>query len=300
MDAKVAGGWSWDNIDDSIGATTSGADIPRESQWSDNSGGAADRSYPPGEPEQTQQRQKEDEQPPRPRRRYGPRTCRICLEQVEPTFINAEGAAGYFQREPRVVYESPADDGGRLFSPCKCKGSQKYVHEGCLEAWRRAAPTSDRHYWSCPTCKFDYQVGRLKWGRWITSKITRGALTLAVFILTIFFLGFIGDPIINLWLDPYNTIADTVTGSDYQPFVDDEDDGWVDHFLKGFVSMGVLGFLKTLVGMSPFYWFRIGGGDRRRRGRQRMENMSWIMILVGILTFVTVRHVHPTHEDITN
>lgn len=52
--------------------------------------------------------------------------------------------------------------------------------------------------------------------------------------------------------------------------------------------MGVLGFLKVLLA-SPLSYFRIGGGARgRTTGRDRYEQISWIIILVGVATFLTV------------
>ena len=53
--------------------------------------------------------------------------------------------------------------------------------------------------------------------------------------------------------------------------------------------MGVLGFLKVLIA-SPLTYFRIGGGGGRGRttGRDRYEQVSWIIILVGVGTFLAV------------
>lgn len=92
----------------------------------------------------------------RRRRHYPARTCRICLEVVEPTFHqDTSSLSSALKSEPRVTYES--EDGGRLLRPCKCKGSQKYVHEECLGAWRMADPLQKRNYYECPTCRYRYQ-----------------------------------------------------------------------------------------------------------------------------------------------
>lgn len=175
-----------------------------------------------------------------------------------------------------------------------CKGSQKYVHEGCLEAWRQAAPLSDRNFWQCPTCKFEYRLSRLSYGRWLSSKLLRVGITVAVMLITVFILGFVADPIINLWIDPLGSIADTLLsdGEPAIPFLDveDEPDTWWFHFLKGFFSLGLLGFLKTFLAMSPFGWFNVRAGvaARRRRGRDRMESINWGLIVIGIVTFLGV------------
>lgn len=113
----------------------------------------------------------ENRQPDAPRpRHWCPRTCRICLEVVQPNFNwpeNAENLPNAYQSKPTVTYDS---EDGRLIRPCKCKGSSKYVHEGCLQRWRHADPGyGRRNYWQCPTCGFQYQLERLRWGRWISS-----------------------------------------------------------------------------------------------------------------------------------
>lgn len=237
-----------------------------------------------------------DPQPQRPKTRtYKPRTCRICLEVVPPTTeIDESLAAGLFASTARVKFESEDPELGRLVSPCMCKGSQKYVHEGCLEAWRQAAPLSDRNFWQCPTCKFEYRLSRLSYGRWLSSKLLRVGITVAVMLITVFILGFVADPIINLWIDPLGSIADTLLsdGEPALPFLDveDEPDTWWFHFLKGFFSLGLLGFLKTFLAMSPFGWFNVRAGvaARRRRGRDRMESINWGLIVIGIVTFLGV------------
>ncbi|KAF2803657.1 uncharacterized protein BDZ99DRAFT_363464, partial [Mytilinidion resinicola] len=223
----------------------------------------------------------------RPRRRFWPpRQCRICLETVQPTFHTApEHLPGIFQPGPSVTYES---EEGRLLRPCKCKGSSKYVHEGCLQAWRHSDPSyGRRNYWQCPTCGFSYRLARLGWGRSLASKTAQISLTIAILVLAVFFLGFVADPIINLYLDPYSyfsLFSSSQPESYYEP---EEKSSWVEHFLKGFTSMGVLGFLKVLLS-NPFSYFRFGGGGTRGRttGRDRYEQVSWIVILVGVSTFL--------------
>ncbi|CAK7198919.1 hypothetical protein SEUCBS139899_001587 [Sporothrix eucalyptigena] len=307
----------------------------------------------------------EEEAQERYRRRFKPRTCRICFETVLPTFedttggmpeadhdhgmmgeqeevvepvglgaaVNAvgEATAGFrdrvagavtsalppFMRSrmPRVRYISESPEDGRLISPCHCKGSQKYVHEGCLQAWRLARPMAERNYWKCPTCGFEYRMQRLSWGRMISNKVTRALLTLLVFGLTLFVLGFIADPLMDLWVDPSGVIMDTFldlgdfdTDDDFLAQVHEalhtEDGGgslanivepasWWEHFLKGFFSLGIVGVVKTFLVVSPFTWFNLRGaglGRGRRRaaggGRGRYDSMGWIFILVGAFTFL--------------
>jgi hypothetical protein len=108
-------------------------------------------------------------------------------------------------------------------------------------------------------------------------------------IVIIFVLGFVADPIIGLYVDPWsympwNSWSRPSYGYYYE---DDEPTTWYEHFAKGFASMGVLGFLKVLLA-SPFSYFRLGGGGRGRTGRDRVEQVSWIIIIVGVGTFLAV------------
>jgi RING-variant domain len=148
----MPGSWSWPtDMPDTLHQRRTRPSEPTYSQ-----------SSSPPRPEQPQQAR------PRATRTWGPRTCRICLDTVLPTFHPpSEHIPGILQPEPRVSYDS---EGGKLISPCKCKGSQKYVHEQCLEAWRMSDPSfRARTYWECPTCKFRYKFSRLSWGRMIGS-----------------------------------------------------------------------------------------------------------------------------------
>lgn len=118
--------------------------------------------------EEKEQSSASEPNPQEQRRYYRPRTCRICLETVLPKFEpSSESLPGVFQSRPSVIYES--EEGGRLIRPCLCKGSQKYVHEGCLNSWRLADPLQKRNYWQCPTCRYSYRLERMAWGRWIGS-----------------------------------------------------------------------------------------------------------------------------------
>ncbi|KAJ9141889.1 Ring finger domain-containing protein [Pleurostoma richardsiae] len=274
------------------------ASVPTGSwSWPDDSSMPNPDPPTPDEPGSAQQSSSSGAEQPRqrPRRHYPPRTCRICLDVVQPTFDLDETSTSFFGTKPRVRYVS--EDMGRLMSPCKCKGSQKYVHEGCLEAWRRSVPLSDRNYWKCPTCQYHYRLERLRMGHFLSSKLTRAALTLAIFFLTIFVLGFIADPIINLWLDPLGTIAETVVDftDDFEDDYIDEPEGpstWFEHLLKGLFSLGLLGFVKAFFAMGPWQWWNfrtsglLGGTRRRGTGRDRLESVSWFVVMLGIMTFL--------------
>jgi len=105
--------------------------------------------------------------------------------------------------------------------------------------------------------------------------------------MVVFCLGFIADPIINMYLDPWSYLMPWSSSDYYYYDGDEEPYTWYEHFAKGLASMGVLGFLKTLFA-SPLQIFRIGGGRGRTTARDRYEQVSWIIILIGVGTFLVV------------
>ena len=231
---------------------------------------------------------------------WPPRTCRICFETVNPTFHPpSENIPGLFQASPSVSYD-PVPEAGRLLRPCQCKGSSKYVHEGCLQAWRHADPGyAKRNYWQCPTCGFRYRLERMQWGRWISSTATQIILTLFIFFLALFIMGFLADPIINLYVDPLSIISSAPLSklrSKTKPILTDDDaPTWAEHFIKGLASLGLLGFVKVLFALGPWNWWNIrgsgiirGGGQSGNTGRDRLANISWLVVIVGVCTFLWV------------
>ena len=234
-------------------------------------------------------------------RTWPPRTCRICLETVLPT-LNAQSTTipGILNPTPPVTYTSEDPALGRLIRPCKCKGSSRYVHEGCLQAWRHADPDyGKRNYWQCPTCGFRYRLERMAWGRAISSKFTQILLTVSILFFAMFALGFVADPIINLYLDPYSTLASgslsKVTSKIEPILTHDDTPSWTEHFLKGLASLGLLSFVKVLLALSPWQWWNLrtsgilGGGSRAgANGRDRLANISWIVVVIGVGTFLWV------------
>jgi hypothetical protein len=232
-------------------------------------------------------------------RTWGPRTCRICLEVVQPTFHPPESSLLGISSSPRVTYDSEDPASGRLIRPCKCKGSSRYVHEACLQTWRHADPAyGRRNYWECPTCGFRYRLERMTWGRAISSTATQILLTFSIFFLAMFLLGFIADPIINMYLDPVGTWTSLWQPNSrirIEPLLTDDDKAtWTEHFLKGLASLGLLGFVKVLFALSPWQYWNLrssgilGGSGRAGSGRDRLANLSWLVILIGIGTFLWV------------
>lgn len=284
--------WTWPQ--DIPPAPSTSSQVPRRTSIP----GAFDDDTPPP-PRQRDKSPGAAQRAPRPDKHWSPRQCRICLETVLPTFHPPpENIPSILQGSPSVKYESSDPELGRLLRPCKCKGSSKYVHEGCLQEWRHADPSyGRRNFWQCPTCGFQYRLERMQWGRWISSTVTQVTLTISILLLTIFLAGFVGDVIINFYLDPYWFISTrpwAEFGAKFEPIQLDEDGppSWTEHFLKGFASVGLLGFAKVLF-TSPWHWWNLrgsGGGVRRAgtTGRERMAGINWLVVVIGVSTFLWV------------
>lgn len=224
-------------------------------------------------------------------RKYKTRTCRICFDEVHPTFEPLSTTTQFLSQKPRVRYVSEDPECGRLMRPCKCKGTQKYVHEGCLRAWRMSAG-ADRNLWKCPTCLYEYKLNRLSWGSWVSSTIVRAGLTLLVLILSVFLLGFIAEPILN-FVDPGMFLASFDEFEDLEDWIpNDQPDTWAWHFTRGFFALGIMGVFKSFMVLRPWHgWnIRIGGGARRRRGGG-LEDISWVMVLLGVAMFLRVSNI---------
>ncbi|KAI1266149.1 hypothetical protein F5Y18DRAFT_382596 [Xylariaceae sp. FL1019] len=237
----------------------------------------------------------EEPQPPPQTNSYGEpkdsRRCRICLEWVRPTYEDASMLDGIRHRRPKRHYIN--EEGDRLISPCLCKGSIKYMHEGCLKIWMNENPAKG---YKCDICGYTYKIERLSYAQRLRSPFISLVMTLAILFTTIFLLGFVADPILGLWLDPVGTITDSLSsGSRFRNYEDyyDEDDGWLEHLLKGVFSLGLVGFVKAFLAMSPWQWWNLrtsgivsGGARRAGTGRERMENINLTLVLIGVLTFL--------------
>lgn len=60
--------------------------------------------------------------------------------------------------------------------------------------------------------------------------------------------------------------------------------------MKGFAGLGLMSMVKMLLA-SPLQFFRVGfggGGGGRRTGRDRMNDISWMVVLIGVATFLYV------------
>jgi hypothetical protein len=102
------------------------------------------------------------------------------------------------------------------------------------------------------------------------------------------------DPIIDFALDPYGAVWSLFgSRSAFQyDIIPEEGSGWTEHFSKGFASLGLLSFLKVLVASPIQFFFRSAHIGRRTgtgtTGRDRLSNISWLLVIVGVATFLYV------------
>jgi len=219
---------------------------------------------------------------------YPTRHCRLCHEDVVPTVTISNPNLPAPFRSTTITYTS--EDGGRLIKPCKCKGTQRYIHEDCLAELRAKSPQKNA-YLKCDLCGFEYNTKRLLIHDILLSRVARMLLTILIVALLMFVLGFVADPIINIYVDPVQTLAgqrywDPVKVDNMGKKVDDS--WWIQHFMKGLVSVGVMGFFKAVLLANPWNFWNLrhsgllGGSTRSTTGRDRAVNISWIAVLIGV------------------
>ncbi|KAI5856011.1 RING finger domain protein [Tricharina praecox] len=209
----------------------------------------------------------EDEpEPPRPARTPSPRRppnttatdddllrkCRICFDTSAPPY-------------------EPSPELGRLFSPCVCRGSSRYVHTVCLQTWRATSRTAS---YTCPTCKYPYRLSRLNYASWLTSTSTTFLATSVLLLLIVWLLGYVSGPILATYLVdvPDNLELPVPRG------------GWAEHFLRGLASLGLLGFAKVMYIVGPSSWLNMRASGNLG-GRERVSRLTWIVIALGVANF---------------
>jgi hypothetical protein len=60
---------------------------------------------------------------------------------------------------------------GRLISPCRCRGTMKFVHLSCLNSWRYTSPNAKSVY-QCDQCGYKYNFNRTQYAAIIGSLYT--------------------------------------------------------------------------------------------------------------------------------
>ena len=219
---------------------------------------------------------------------YPTRHCRLCHEDVVPTVTVSNPSLPAPFRSTNITYIS--EDGGRLIKPCKCRGTQRYIHEDCLAELRAKSPQKNA-YLKCDLCGFQYNTKRLLVHDILLSRLARMTFTVLIVVFLMFVLGFVADPIINLYVDPVETLA---RQRYWEPVKVDnigkkaDESWWIQHFMKGLVSVGVMGFFKAVLLANPWQFWNLrhtgllGGNTRTTTGRDRAVNISWIAVVIGV------------------
>ncbi|KAF9435607.1 hypothetical protein BGZ76_005894 [Entomortierella beljakovae] len=208
---------------------------------------------------------------------------------------------------------------GRLISPCLCKGSMKYVHVECLNAWRARSQKRESHY-KCDTCKYSFSFRRTSFAKYLAHPLTVFALTIIVFIAAVFAAGFAMKLLLYLMMDEPQEFIYSVDIDDY------EDEELVQlkenvvifktpdslravfridktHMVFGSFFVSIIGFLQLL--LSTIWMgggggvFRIGGfglGGGRRRGERQRE--AWVggALMVVVLVFGLFKSLYMTYQ----
>ena len=90
------------------------------------------------------------------------KTCRICLGG-----------------------EGEDESLGRLFRPCLCKGSQQFIHEGCLAKWRECTAVPSQRL-KCPICRYQYQYSRALLAGVLSSRACTALISGVLIVATVF------------------------------------------------------------------------------------------------------------------
>ncbi len=222
---------------------------------------------------------------------YATRQCRLCFEECEATVeLPPPGSAS---QNARIKYHSAEDPSlGQLISPCNCTGSARFIHEGCLEAWRKNA-AQKKHFWECNICHYQYQFSRLGWARLLENPAAHFTITAMASLFLVFIFGYVADPIINLYIDPYSATSTSRLWTPIKVSDIGEDSSWLQHFYKGLASLGVLSFARVLFMANPWHWYNLRNsglahGTTRpgATGQERVANISWVVLVIGVMTFL--------------
>jgi len=112
-------------------------------------------------------------------------------EETDEEFIQPSNLSDvdHDERICRICFagQDEVDTLGKLISPCKCRGSMKWIHVDCLNQWRRASK-KESSFFRCDECRHEYSF-RINSAYLLTTRPIQTSLTLAIFTGTAFTLG---------------------------------------------------------------------------------------------------------------
>lgn len=211
------------------------------------------------------------------------RTCRICLLD---------------------------DNQQDLISPCRCKGSMKYVHSTCLEQWRQTS-TNRRSYFQCDQCLYKYNFqSRYLLTNILQNKLTLHIITILLFILLAIMSGFVlklldllsgGAAITTIEQLKLEAEFELMSPAEQRKFIlqhqhDDtllQPHNWsfsefftidIMHILYGLFGMGLTGFITLLVSIASgtgvwLNYFRFNS-FRNNNNRNGIEIIVVVIIIL--------------------
>lgn len=170
------------------------------------------------------------------------RTCRICYETVHPSIDAASGAS---------IYKSSDPADGLLIRPCKCSGSQKYIHEACLQSYRHHSPLQDS-YSKCATCGYRYRLATSRLQTFLAHPATLVLATSTLVAVFIFFGGYVAIPLLSYTIRFRQTLEYGIQITSWYT----ADRGWLDHFAQGAVLTGLSGIAVLIGDVIKMMWTR--------------------------------------------
>lgn len=172
-----------------------------------------------------------------------PRTCRICYETVQPRIDPSSGQS---------VYESSNPADGRLIRPCKCSGSQKYIHEACLQSFRHHSPLQG-FFSKCPTCGYTCKLATSRLQTFLAHSSTLIIATITLIALSIFAGGYVAIPLLSYTIRFRQTLEFGVVKISWYT----ADRAWLDHFAQGAALTGLTGIICLLGDVVKTIWTRV-------------------------------------------
>lgn len=134
-----------------------------------------------------------------------------------------------------------------MIRPCRCSGSQEYVHESCLKLYRLRHPLHNS-FSRCPTCGYAYRFKSSPISDFIFHPVT--ATTMFV-CLAAFACGYGFGPVASTIFYFRKTLKHGIVP--FGPLVTSHH-GWLDHFVRGSCVLALLGALMLTWDVAVMCW----------------------------------------------
>lgn len=211
----------------------------------------------------------------------------------------------------RICLGGACDSPSRLISPCRCKGSMRFVHLDCLNQWRTTSAKKSAFY-QCDQCKFKYSFARIGWAKCFKNELVVTLTAVAVLVLMALVFGFIMKAIVYYSINSSNSVGvedhsspHEIHSEDDQPLSDldylfdlfispvtslTSSTFWsidLPHFIFGFVTIGIFGCLSLIFSLFSSGPFGTGFGPRfsifRNRDRGGGNDAVTAVILLVVI-----------------